>query len=172
MPDNKNGRHLLDWCIGSSLRILNGRVLGDSLGYHRCFPHSGNPSTIDHFLASSSLLDNINKYLNIEDPSVHSKHSFMKLSFSANFSLNPLKENKYRPMEKVRNYKWDSNIANRFKMAVIRNLKASDILTTNIMDINQSSALVDNLATNLNDFFYQCASDANMKVKCASGRRN
>ena len=53
------------------------------------------------------------------------------------------------------------------------NLKASDISTTNITDINQSSsALVDNLATNLNDLFYQCASDANMKVKCASGRCN
>ena len=70
-------------------------------------------------------------------------------------------------MEKVRNYKWDSNVANRFKIAVIRNLKVSDNLTNNITDISQSSSA---LATNLNDFFYQCASDANMKVKCASGR--
>ena len=75
----------------------------------------GNPSTIDYFLASSSLLDNI-KYLSIEDPSVHSIHSFMKLSFSAIFSLYLLKENKYRSLEKIRNYKWDSNVANRFKI--------------------------------------------------------
>ena len=57
-------------------------------------------------------------------------------------------------MDKVRNYKWDSNVANRFKMAVIRNLKASYINNYNITDIKQSSSvLVDNLATNLNMTF-------------------
>ena len=39
-------------------------------------------------------------------------------------SLNHLKNDNFRSMEKVRSYKWDSNVANRFKMAVIQEFKS------------------------------------------------
>ena len=36
-PVDKNGRQLLDLCISSGLRIINGRLMGDNSGYHTCF---------------------------------------------------------------------------------------------------------------------------------------
>ena len=54
------GKHLLDLCKGSGLRILNGRKLGDLQGNYTCFNHRGSPSVIDYmlfmFLYMSSLV--------------------------------------------------------------------------------------------------------------------
>jgi exonuclease III len=48
------GKALLHFCADSGLPILNGRVTGDEQGSPTCF--SGNPSTIDYFCSSPTLL--------------------------------------------------------------------------------------------------------------------
>ncbi|CAG2188671.1 unnamed protein product [Mytilus edulis] len=54
---NTRGRQLLSLCISSSLRILNGRLMGDLMGAHTCFQPLGS-SVVDYFLASEELLEN------------------------------------------------------------------------------------------------------------------
>ncbi len=44
---DSQGKHLLDLCKGTGLRILNGRMLGDTSGYFTCYNHVGLPSVID-----------------------------------------------------------------------------------------------------------------------------
>ena len=48
---DKNGDLLLNLCRSSGLRIINGRCLGDSMGYFTCFSHTGAPSVIDYMIA-------------------------------------------------------------------------------------------------------------------------
>ena len=96
-PVDNNGRHLLDLCIGSGVRILNSRVFGDSLGCHTCFSHNGNLSTIDYFLASKGILDRA-KYLQVFNPSIHSIHCYIKLSISTKSLLNRQSSDKYKGM--------------------------------------------------------------------------
>ena len=167
-PVDKNGRCLLDLCISSGLRILNGRVFGDSLGYHTCFSHNGNPSTMDYFLASSCLLGNM-KYLQIFDPNVNSIHCFLRLSLSTNFSLNLSSEDKYKGMHHAINYKWNDSIALTFERAVKCNKISLDCKS---FSSKNPENRVDDLATSLNDFFQKCASDSNMIRKHKSGQNS
>ena len=48
---NQQGNNLLNMCLSSRLRILNGRYLGDSLGYHTYFSKNG-CSTVDYAILS------------------------------------------------------------------------------------------------------------------------
>ena len=73
-----HGNQLLELCRSSDMRIVNGRVFGDTLGYHTCFSPNGDPSMIDYFLTTSSMLKNILS-LQIHDPSHHSIHCSLSL---------------------------------------------------------------------------------------------
>ena len=62
---NEYGRMLLDICRGSQLRILNGRIVGDSLG--KATFHGYNGSSIDDYcICSSSLLKDV-LFFQVED---------------------------------------------------------------------------------------------------------
>ena len=52
---NDQGKQLLDTCIESKLRILNGRMIGESLGYNTYFSPRGS-SSIDYFILSEDLI--------------------------------------------------------------------------------------------------------------------
>ena len=69
------GRELIDLCIESQLRILNGRSFGDSQGMYTSSNYNGN-SVVDYMLVSENLLSRIlyfNVALNIPRLSDHSK---------------------------------------------------------------------------------------------------
>lgn len=55
---NCHGKSLLNMCISSRLRILNGRFIGDSLGYFTCYTFNG-CSTVDYGLVSKDLLSSV-----------------------------------------------------------------------------------------------------------------
>ncbi|MCG8046148.1 MAG: reverse transcriptase domain-containing protein [Candidatus Thiodiazotropha endolucinida] len=55
---NTRGKRLLSLCVQCGLRILNGRMLGDSLGQYTSHQPSGS-SVIDYFIASESMLNTI-----------------------------------------------------------------------------------------------------------------
>lgn len=53
------GKHIMDFCIQSRLRLLNGRTSGDMEG--KCTLHNSlGSSTIDYFITSESFLHRIN----------------------------------------------------------------------------------------------------------------
>ena len=49
-------RDVLNLCVQCDLRILNSRMLGDSLGQYTSYQPSGS-SVIDYFIASESILN-------------------------------------------------------------------------------------------------------------------
>ena len=55
---DSKGKELLDFCIGNNLRILNGRILGDSLGNFTCFNVHGQ-SVVDYVIASEEVLSHV-----------------------------------------------------------------------------------------------------------------
>lgn len=52
---NERGKELLDMCVSSRLRILNGRTVGDTLGYFTCHKWNGS-SVVDYAVVSENLL--------------------------------------------------------------------------------------------------------------------
>ena len=59
------GRQLLDKCIKSSLRIGNGRVLGELCGNFTCYNKSGS-SVIDNVIINEECISNV-LYMKIDD---------------------------------------------------------------------------------------------------------
>ena len=100
---NFHGKSLLNLCISSGLRILNGRYLGDSLGYHTCFTPNG-CSTVDYGIVSKCLLSSV-KYFCTLDPSYLSDH--VQIYFTLKCNINPsFKLRKNTALKKYITYKW------------------------------------------------------------------
>ena len=79
-PIDTNGKQLLGMCRASGLRILNGRFIGDTLGYNTCYSDKGSPSVIDYMLCDLSLFyKNVNTF-SIMEPSNYSIHCLLSVS--------------------------------------------------------------------------------------------
>ena len=74
---NKPGKLLLEICIESKLRILNGRSIGDSVGNFTFLDSSGGCSVIDYMIVSESLYDRI-IYFNVLPPMEESDHCIIR----------------------------------------------------------------------------------------------
>ena len=70
---NSQGQNLIDLCIASRLRILNGRFVGDLFGNITCYKTNG-ASTVDYCLADVDLINNIN-FFQVLDPNYLSDHA-------------------------------------------------------------------------------------------------
>ncbi len=77
---NERGKQLLDLCITTNHCILNGRFLGDSLGYFT-FLNDNGCSTVDYTLANHNLIDNV-VYHKVLPFSHLSDHSAMETSLA------------------------------------------------------------------------------------------
>ena len=55
---NRYGNLLLELCVSSGLRILNGRMVGDTLGKFTCHKYNGS-STVDYTLATENVIQDI-----------------------------------------------------------------------------------------------------------------
>ncbi len=75
---NHHGDELLNLCKGNSLRILNGRIVGDLLGHCTCYQPFGS-SVVDYALADTQALKQINS-LQISHPSHLSDHASLSVS--------------------------------------------------------------------------------------------
>jgi exonuclease III len=69
---NTRGRELMQFCIESRLRILNGRFIGDSLGYFTCHKPNGS-SVVDYIIMSEELTKRV-KYSHVHKFTMHSDH--------------------------------------------------------------------------------------------------
>ena len=71
---------LLDLVTNNRLTITNGRTLGDSMGKNTCHKWNGS-STVDYFITSTDLRDNINSF-EVLDFTSYSDHCPLLLSFN------------------------------------------------------------------------------------------
>ena len=97
---NTQGQGLLNLCVASQLRILNGRFMGDILGNFTCHKSYG-ASTVDYALADLDLIKSINYfevntatylsdhsqisvhlYCNIDDESIHKSKHFKEIQYT------------------------------------------------------------------------------------------
>lgn len=82
--------NLLDLCISSQLRILNGRYVGDSLGYFTCLTVNG-LSSVDYAIASESLLSSV-LYFSTQEINYLSDHVQIKLLLKCKLQKNATSE--------------------------------------------------------------------------------
>ncbi|XP_071137071.1 uncharacterized protein [Mytilus edulis] len=102
---NQQGNNLLNMCLSSRLRILNGRYLGDSLGYHTYFSKNG-CSTVDYAILSKDLLPSV-EYFCTSDLNFLSDH--VQISFKLKCDIKQYinkKDFNNNNMKKFTTYRW------------------------------------------------------------------
>ena len=102
---NSQGNNLLDLCISSQLRILNGRYFGDILGNYTCMTSNGF-SAVDYGIVSEGLLSSV-KYFKTYDFNYLSDHTQIEIFLKSNWNIqnyNIFNENDWT---KSILYKWD-----------------------------------------------------------------
>ena len=88
---NQNGKSLTELRKSTSVRIVNGRVIGDNCGKVTRFPICGSahyqPSVLDYALSDTVLLPKI-KFFSVSDLTRFSDHCSTMLSIQTNFNVN------------------------------------------------------------------------------------
>ena len=113
---NARGQSILDLCVSGGLRILNGRVPGDSQGYFTCHKYNGS-STVDYVMVDELYFGQVlyfHVHKNLSDMSDHCMISFrLKNLISPVVKSNPL------PLIKMpNNFKWNAESAQLFQNAL------------------------------------------------------
>ena len=70
---NNHGKHLLELCRSADLRILNGRVSGDSLG-RATFHDRNRTSVVDYSICDQEIFRHVANFI-VKEPSCLSEHS-------------------------------------------------------------------------------------------------
>ena len=114
---NTQGRYLLDLCISSRIRIVNGRLDGDSHGGYTCYTPRG-CSVVDYALVSADMLQEV-LYFKVEDLPIYSDHFPIVLSVKHGHSDGREEEDQQYSAAKynslVESVRWNEEIQANFR---------------------------------------------------------
>ena len=167
---DSRGKELIELCIGNQLRLLNGRIFGDSSGKFTCHTPMGN-SIVDYVLASDSLLQDV-LYFNVSpfNPILSDCHCKLSWKILSHFNINHNDNTTLRPMKKI--FMWGNSSASDFQSALL-----SDDIQTQIMNFKDNTeASVSTLSEKLNVILlsavYSCLIRPPITRKKSKLRRN
>ena len=160
---NQQGQNLLNLCISSRLRILNGRYLGDSLGYHTCYTVNG-CSTVDYAIVSRNLLSSV-KFFCTTDLNYLSDHVQIYFVLSCKrYCKNNIYKKEISHFQKCQTYKWTDQSRN--KMVEILNTEElkNKIVNFEVENFENNAEGV-NFATKRLSEIFESISDRVCKIK-------
>ena len=105
---NDRGNQLIDLCISSQLRIMNGRTLGDLLGLNTCHKHNGS-SLVDYCIADESLVKSITCFKVHDHLSDLSDHNLISCLVKQ-LNYRPTKSNNILLTPAPKKIKWDKSL--------------------------------------------------------------
>lgn len=131
---NNNGLLLLDMCKQTGLRIMNGRVGGDTGIGHYTFVGSRGSSVVDYVIASQELFKFV-KHFEVQEPNILSDHCLINFSFQFHEEreLNTQSEDYERFSGK---YIWSENFKENFTGILSQNETTKKLETLNLKIAN------------------------------------
>ena len=158
------GKQLIDLCISASLKIVNGRMLGDSTGKYTCHKYNGS-SVVDYVIADHTTFAQI-RYFRVHDLvgslSDHCKVSF-GLAVSVSASMLSVDKPQLKPVPCK--FVWDNGIRSEKFTQILSNEQNLKILndTENMLDGDGTN--IDNVVLTLNKMLTDTATVSLKKVK-------
>ena len=161
---NEYGLQLIDLCISSKMRILNGRTRGDLQGHVTYIGHKGN-STVDLVLASEFCLSKTEmiQYLSVLDLSHLSDHCPILLKLSSLIPDTASKSNNQEKVielnEKHPGYIWKHSLINNYS----ENLSQETLKIKNPNNEREPFNEIDNFLEQIQNAYISAAEKA---LKC------
>ena len=155
---NLHGELLTNICKDFQLRFLNGRFLGDSLGYFTFFNNNGR-STVDYMLATQLMFYSIQHFI-VNPPNEFSDHCLISTYIKTNIKIGVTPDLNLTPHN---HYEWRQDAADLYEDALLENESVNDILNLNMLldgDCND----IDLLVSKANNIFIRPASKT-LKVR-------
>jgi hypothetical protein len=126
---------------------VNGRVLGDKLGFYTCFNHKDAPSVIDYMICSQPLMNQLSSF-HVNDPSTFSIHC----SLSTILKTNPFKKSAAAIAADLftapNQYKWREGDNDKFCDALLCNTNKKTISNFNQANFGEN---IDEAVASLNN---------------------
>ena len=159
------GRKLLEICISSRLRILNGRTFGDLHGKYTSYQYNGN-SVIDYGVLSEEQMSNI-LYFHVDEPILRlSDHAKMSVRMMANFSQD---EYKYNLKDFPQQFKWNKISPELFNMALQNEEIHAKLKAISEMQIDDATG-VNDIVDKFSDILYKAGNKFLRKKKVKNGK--
>ena len=155
------GKALLNLCKASGLRIVNGRFLGDRIGFYTCFNYKGAPSVIDYMICSQALLDHIQSF-HVSDPNTASIHCSLSLHLRTNPFMKSEAITESPTFSPSNQYKWREGDNQKFPTALQFNASKQNISDFNQNNFNDN---IDAAVSSLNNILYTAAKIAHILPK-------
>ena len=112
---NEYGKLLLELCSSHSMRILNGRFIGDTQGHLTFYSHNG-ASCVDYTLVSVNVLDRIT-YFSIAEPDyIMSDHCLQRVGLRCAFNENIVTQVLHPMYDK---FEWVENGKHLYPLALL-----------------------------------------------------
>ena len=163
LPDGR-GKDILDLCISTGLRILNGRMIGDWYGRFTCYAaHASKPSTIDYCLVHKHLLSEI-LYFSVEPLTHLSDHCIINIGMNVNFLIRPIRNHTTPPVslnQAADKLIWDKQCVPKYQEEI-----NSDVVYDKLTAIGNCQN-IEVALSDFNEILWQSAVKANMSVKKA-----
>jgi len=167
-PVNVFGKNLIDLCINSKVRILNGRTPGDMFGKPTCHQPKGF-SLVDYVLGSENILLRKTTFFHVHELTPYSDHCKLSLILQSN-SKPPLKKETSLPSRPHYKFIWDNDSKEKFSDTLNSSEFTSSIslfMTKNYEKTPQSLDMA------LNDFVnpLQKAGQKCLSLRCSKKQR-
>ena len=138
---NIQGKNLLDLCMSARLRILNGRFIGDSLGFYTCISPSGY-STVDYAVVSESLLPSV-QYFKTGDFSYISDHVQVEFFLKCNKNKANCTDKPSEIFSEILSFKWNDNSLDLLLKSLDTDELKEDIINFELKSFSQSQTGID-----------------------------
>ena len=163
-----HGKSLINLCIASKMRIVNGRKLGDLTGKCTCYSANANhPTCIDYVIADFTVFPSVN-YMLVHKTSWFSDHCMLtygvkckqpdlNLTYNSNMYRNKLEPLPHRPL-------WENTDPKMFKFA-LETICKNDIDALLAKDYNPENRLEIDAAINELNLIFDKVSRFMLKYK-------
>ncbi|CAG2202169.1 RAB1A [Mytilus edulis] len=138
---NTVGTKLLDLCLSSRLRLLNGRFLGDSLGYYTYMSSSGF-STVDYAVVSERLLSSV-KYFKTNDFTYLSDHVQITLYMKCSINIDKEISLEEKGWHWIKSCKWSENSKLKLIDALLTENVKNEIIEFEMVNYEENQVGVD-----------------------------
>lgn len=159
------GNKLIDICVSAKLRILNGRIIGDTLGYFTCHKNNGS-SVVDYLIVQENLVSEVNYLCVNEFLPCFSDHCSLSFALKTKRpSLFHQREKTYEPFPNQ--FKWNNQFISDFQLALNQDevkAKINDLLR---MKCNNRQLIEESL-NNINTILQKAASKAKVYKKLSN----
>lgn len=164
---DERGKQILEMCISQKLRILNGRMFGDTLGKFTCYKPNGN-SVVDYVIMSEDLMETtlnfrVSNFIPILSD-CHSKLSFLLLASYPKYYENNDDNTTLFPGR----YVWTDLSKVKFQDALCH--PSTKSIISNFMKNNFQSEEVDKAAHEFKDILLN-AGNLSLKIKRPKHKR-